>query len=146
MELTHISCLEERLSAGELPATARPAPDKWSIQEHAGHLWDVEALWLTRFKEYLAGAETLAAAEMTGRKTWLADHNASLLNHVLAGFRTARAEIVLFLEQAPEDYFRRTARHPRLDEVITPVDLMYFIAEHDDHHFAVITRLLRQPA
>jgi uncharacterized damage-inducible protein DinB len=137
--------LEEKLSGGDRPLTARPAPDKWSVQEHAGHLWDVEALWLTRFEEYQRGVQTLTAAEMTGRKTWQADHNDSSLEAILAGFRAARTGIAGLLEKCPADYFRRTARHPRLDKVITPVDLMFFIAEHDDHHLAMMTRLLRKP-
>ena len=35
--------------------TAKPQ-GKWSAQEHAGHLLDLESLWLARLKDYLTGS------------------------------------------------------------------------------------------
>jgi hypothetical protein len=37
----------------------------------------------------------------------------------------------------------RAARHPRLDRDLRLLDLCLFVAEHDDHHLAVIRALLR---
>lgn len=40
------------------------ADGKWSIQENASHLLDLETLWLTRLSEFLAGAQVLSAADI----------------------------------------------------------------------------------
>jgi hypothetical protein len=37
----------------------------------------------------------------------------------------------------------RTALHPRLKRPMRLVDLCFFVAEHDDHHLATVTRLAR---
>ena len=45
-------------------------PDgKWSDQEHAGHLLDLEPLWLVRIGDYLKARGQLTAADVTNRKT-----------------------------------------------------------------------------
>jgi hypothetical protein len=41
-------------------------------------------------------------------------------------------------------FVERTALHPRLNLPMRVIDLIYFIAEHDDHHLARITDLMRQ--
>src|SRR5215210_811980 len=50
--------------------------DKWSIQEHAGHLLDLEPLGMGRLDDYEAGLDSLRAADMSNRRTHEADHNA----------------------------------------------------------------------
>ncbi len=37
----------------------------------------------------------------------------------------------------------RSAHHPRLNRPMRILDLMVFAAEHDDHHLARISELLR---
>jgi hypothetical protein len=36
---------------------------------------------------------------------------------------------------------QRTGLHPRLNQPMRVIDLILFIAEHDDHHLARITEL-----
>lgn len=118
--------------------------DKWSIQEHVGHLGDLEGLWATRVEELLGGAETLTAADMSNRSTHEAGHNDRPLEELLSTFRRARGRLVARLDGlAPAD-FRRVARHPRLEAPMRLVDLMHFAAEHDDHHLARIWEMRRQ--
>lgn len=138
--------LEEKLSAGVETVSARPVSDKWSVQEHAGHLWDLEGLWLTRFKEFETGSETLCAADLTNRKTHQAKHNKASLQTILEGFRNERTRIISLLENQSPEYFSRVALHPRLKQQMSPVDLMHFVAEHDDHHLAIIAELLQRQA
>jgi hypothetical protein len=40
--------------------------------------------------------------------------------------------------------FARVAHHPRLNAPMRLVDHVYFICEHDDHHFARIWELRRE--
>ena len=116
--------------------------DKWSAQEHAGHLLDLEPLWMARVDDFLTGRDTLAAADLGNRKTHEADHNARPLAEILTEFRTARLRLVERLETCEPDVFARTSLHPRLKQPMRVVDHLYFVAEHDDHHLAKIWELM----
>ena len=117
--------------------------DKWSIQEHAGHLLDLEPLGMNRLDDFEAGAETLHAADMENRRTHTANHNANTMENILHAFRDERMEFVRRLDEYDEAFVRRAAIHPRLKKQIRVLDLAYFIAEHDDHHLARISELIR---
>ena len=117
--------------------------DKWSIQEHAGHLLDLESLAMRRLDNYEDEAETLVAADMTNRKTHEANHNANTIDNILAVFRNERIEFVSRLEAYDEALLQRVALHPRLNVKIRVIDLAFFVAEHDDHHLARISQLKR---
>jgi hypothetical protein len=54
---------------------SREIKEKWSAQEHAGHLLDLEALWMARVDDYLSGASQLTVADLSNRKTFEAQHN-----------------------------------------------------------------------
>jgi uncharacterized damage-inducible protein DinB len=115
--------------------------DKWSIQEIAGHLVDAETLWVKRLDEFIEGAKTLTAADMSNRQTFQADHNSRKINEILDAFRTSRISWVNRLDRLDSEYFGREAHHPRLDVSMRLVDLLQFVAEHDDHHLARIWEL-----
>ncbi|MDT4965823.1 MAG: hypothetical protein QOJ64_560 [Acidobacteriota bacterium] len=117
--------------------------DKWSIQEHAGHLLDLDPLGMNRLDDFENGAETLHAADVENCKTHEANHNASAMENILAAFRAERTEFVRRLDEYDEALVRRTAVHPRLKMRIRVIDLAFFIAEHDDHHLARISELKR---
>ncbi len=117
--------------------------DKWSIQEQAGHLLDLEPLGMNRLDDYEAGREGLHAADLGNRKTHDADHNANSIESILASFRVERMAFVNRLEGYDESFIQRTAVHPRLEMKLRVIDLAYFIAEHDDHHLARISELKR---
>lgn len=38
--------------------------EKWSAQEHAGHLVDLEPLWMARVDDFLTDRDTLAVADL----------------------------------------------------------------------------------
>jgi hypothetical protein len=116
--------------------------EKWSAQEHAGHLLDLEPLWMVRVDDFLADRDTLTVADLGNRKTDEANHNAQDLKEILAGFRTARLRLVERLKTFEPDVFTRTSLHPRLKEPMRLVDHLYFVAEHDDHHLAKIWELI----
>jgi hypothetical protein len=117
--------------------------DKWSIQEQAGHLLDLEPLGMRRLDDFEAGRETLTAADMENRKTHDANHNAETIENILGKFRKERMEFVRRLDACDEAFAQRTAMHPRLQVKIRVLDLAFFIAEHDDHHLARISELRR---
>jgi hypothetical protein len=115
--------------------------DKWSIQEQSGHLLDIGELEMKRLDEFEAGRDTLSAADMTNRQTHEANHNANSIENILSDFRKERTAFVARLDSYDEEFVSRTALHPRLKTKIRVIDLVCFIAEHDDHHLARISEL-----
>jgi len=130
--------LEELLRQISQEQLLRKLGGTWSIQENAGHLLDLEPLWLARVEDFLAAVETLTAADLTNQKSHQANHNARPVGEILVEFRAARVNLVKRLERLPPALFARTALHPRLKTPMRLVDHMYFVAEHDDHHLARI--------
>jgi len=124
--------------------TAKPQ-GKWSAQEHAGHLLDLETLWLARLEDYVATRGELTPADLTNRKTDEANHNARPLEEVLAQFRSARTTLLMRIDELDASLFARTLPHPRLKTPMRLVDHLYFAAEHDDHHLARIWELITRP-
>lgn len=135
--------LSSRLSPLPIAVLTRREDNTWSIQENAGHLLDLESLCAQRLDEYLAGAETLHAADMSNRKTHEAQHNESSVDLILARFREQRGRLVERLDGLDPGSLGRIAIHPRLNTPMRLVDMLYFQAEHDDYHLARISELVR---
>lgn len=136
--------LEEILDGVPRDVLIYKPDDKWSAQEHAGHLLDLEPLWLARVDDFLRGGDTLTAADLTNRKTHEANHNARSLQEILADFRGARFSLVDRVEKCSSDLFARSMLHPRLKQPMRLVDHLYFVAEHDDHHIATIWQMIQK--
>ena len=134
--------LEERTSAASPAALTRRQNDSWSIQENAGHLVDLEPLWLGRVEDLLSGKAELRPADLTNAATHNARHNEKPIGEILGAFRQLRLQLVHRLEGMDETKALLTALHPRLKTPMRTIDLAYFVAEHDDHHLCRITQLL----
>jgi uncharacterized damage-inducible protein DinB len=134
--------LEEALRGRSREILIRKADGKWSAQEHAGHLLDLEALWLARVQDYVAESEQLTVADLRNRKTDEANYNARSLEEILAEFRAARGRLLKRAGELDSSLFGRAIPHPRLKTPMRLVDHLYFVAEHDDHHLARIWELL----
>jgi uncharacterized damage-inducible protein DinB len=136
--------LEEIVQSADRDALIK-TPDengKWSAQEHAGHLADLEPLWLARIDDYINESPQLAAADLTNRKTTEARHNQRSIDDILAAFQSARGKLVARVENTDPTIFARTSLHPRMKIPMRLVDHLYFVAEHDDHHLAYIWELI----
>ncbi len=121
---------------------ARPG-EKWSAQEHAGHLVDLESLWMARVDDYLAGASQLTVADLTNRSTWEAQYNRRSIGDILAQFRSARSRLVNRVDSIDPTVLARNIPHLRLKIPMRLVDHLFFVAEHDDHHLAHIWGLIQ---
>src|SRR5215475_4878847 len=117
--------------------------EKWTIQEQAGHLLDLEELWSARVDDFVEGKSHLSAADLQNLKTHQANHNAREINDILAEFRTARTALADKLESLDHFVIEHTLVHPRLQQPMRLVDHLFFVAEHDDHHLAKIWSVLR---
>ena len=110
----------------------------WSIQEHVGHLLDLEPLWYGRIGDILAGAAEMRTADLQNRTTWEAGHNECPLAHILEDFSKRRQRLTDRLSALDVEQVSHAARHPRLKAPMRVIDLAFFVAEHDDHHLATI--------
>jgi len=135
--------LEDRVKSIAPEILTRRDGERWSIQENAGHLLDLESLVSGRLDEYLAGASVLHAADMSNRKTYEAEHNQLAMESILTDFRHQRMELVNRLDNLPFERFAAVAHHPRLNTPMRLVDMLFFQAEHDDFHMARISELIR---
>jgi uncharacterized damage-inducible protein DinB len=133
--------LEELVKSLDTRVLTRRDGEDWSIQENAGHLWDLESLWSGRLDDFLNGQEMLRAADLNNRKTYDANHNNNVIGAILDAFRRERLELVRRLDDLTEAQVQQTALHPRLVQPMRVLDHAFFVAEHDDHHLAQITRL-----
>ena len=115
--------------------------DRWSIQENAGHLIDLESLVQQRVEEYVTGSTVLHAADMSNRKTYEANYNDANAADILKTFREQRTATIKRLGQLDDPLFSRSALHPRLNVQMRLVDLLFFTAEHDDYHLTRIAEL-----
>lgn len=134
--------LEEVVRDARRDRLVRKASEKWSAQEHAGHLLDLEPLWMSRVEDYLTEASKLTEADLSNRKTHDAQHNNRPIDQILAEFRSARLQLVSRVEKIDPAIFARALEHPRLKTPMRLVDHLYFVAEHDDHHLAHIWDLI----
>lgn len=136
--------LEEITRAQPRERLAQKPAEKWSAQEHAGHLLDLEPLWMARVEDYLKAAVELTTTDLTNRKTHEAGHNRRPIEEILADFRKARLRLVDRVSSVDAALFARSIPHPRLKTPFRLVDHLYFVAEHDDHHVARMWELLKE--
>jgi uncharacterized damage-inducible protein DinB len=116
---------------------------KWSAQEHAGHLLELETLWRNRLDDFFSSsAQQLTPADLTNRATDEANFNAQPIESILASFRAARTALLDVSARLDLASATRTLPHPRLKVPMRAIDHLYFVAEHDDHHLAAIEHLL----
>jgi uncharacterized damage-inducible protein DinB len=134
--------LEEALRGRSQEILIKKPGEKWSAQEHAGHLLDLEPLWLARVGDYAAGSAQLTVADLQNRKTDEANYNARPLEKILTEFRAAREMLLKRVDELDSSLLARSIPHPRLKTPMRLVDHLYFVAEHDDHHLARIWELV----
>jgi len=115
---------------------------KWSIKEHIGHLVDLEELHSGRIKDFENGVETLRPADMSNQKTEDANHNQKSIELLLNDLKSHRADFVKKIENFDERFLEKSALHPRLQVPMRVVDNIFFVAEHDDHHLASISKII----
>ena|SRR5690349_15166540 len=133
--------IEDKVRALSPEILTRRDEDAWSLQEHIGHLLDLDELHAGRLDDFLAGAPVLRAADMANRKTWEAAHNERPIADLLRDFRSEREHFVARLDAWDPALAGRTALHPRLNQPMRVIDMAFFTAEHDDHHLTRMTQL-----
>ncbi len=106
--------LEDLLRGRSHQLLVSKVQQKWSAQEHAGHMLDLEPLWLARVGDYMAATGQLTETDLRNRKTDEANHNARPLEQILMEFRSARENLLNRVGELDMLLFERAILHPRL--------------------------------
>ncbi|MFI5159083.1 MAG: DinB family protein [Sphingobacteriales bacterium] len=114
----------------------------WSIKKEIGHLADLEPLWYERLHQVIDDNPNMKEADLTNRKTHETPHDDKTFDQLIAEFKTERQKFIAELRMLKESDLDKTSLHPRLKTPMKVIDLAYFVAEHDDHHLAQMTRLM----
>jgi uncharacterized damage-inducible protein DinB len=118
-------------------------PDgKWSIKENIGHLIDLEELHSDRIDDFIEGKEILRSADLQNKKTDEANHNNTSTDKLLTELKKARKYFISRFKALDKEVLNRKAIHPRLNQDMRPVDMAYFVAEHDAHHISTVQELI----
>lgn len=111
--------------------------NKWSIKENIGHLAEVDEVALKRIDEIISGVSPMSRAVFEPK----AYHQWPISKVVMFFLETRTQNIRRYGDLRPED-LGKSSLHPRLNLMMTPVDLAWFDAEHDDHHLVRINEIL----
>lgn len=136
--------IEEKVRGLSREILTRRDGDKWSVQEHIGHLVDLDELHYGRLDDYEAGRTELRPADLKNLRTHNANYNARDVSEVIAEFRRERVKCIARLEAWDPARLAQSAMHPRLQQPMRVVDMAFFVVEHDDHHLARMTELARR--
>jgi uncharacterized damage-inducible protein DinB len=135
--------LEEKFKSIQTEILATKVDNTWSIKENVGHLIDLEILWQGRLEDIKNGEIEIRPTDLANRKTDEANHNATPIEKLLKDFRETRERTIVLIENLDEETIFKSALHPRLKTPMRTMDLFLFVAEHDDHHLARISELIR---
>jgi len=135
--------LEEKFKSIPLEILETKVDNTWSIKENVGHLTDLEPLWQGRLEDIKNGEMEMRPTDLANRKTDEANHNTQSIEKLLSDFREIRERTITLVENLDEETIFKSALHPRLKTPMRTMDLFLFVAEHDDHHLARITELVK---
>jgi len=112
---------------------------KWSVKENIGHLAEVDAVSIKRLDEMKDGVAVLSPAVFEPQ-----NYNPWPIEKVIELFRSNRTTNLKKYKALSEEALTSSSMHPRLKVAMTPVDLAWFDAEHDDHHLVRINEIINQ--
>ena len=135
--------LEQRFKSINSTILTERINNTWSIKENLGHLIDLEPLWQGRCEDIKNGQLELRPTDLQNVKTDLANHNNREVDELLYLFKQLRQQTIDLLDNINEETIFASALHPRLKTPMRTMDLFFFVAEHDDHHLARITEIMK---
>ncbi len=110
---------------------------KWSVKENIGHLAEVDGIGNKRVDEMTAGIPIMSPAVFEPK-----DYSTWPIEKVIDLLRKSRTENIRKYQTLTEGQLQKSSLHPRLKVQMTPVDLAWFDAEHDDHHLVRINEII----
>jgi hypothetical protein len=130
--------MEEKVKGVSSKVLTTQLHGKWSVQQNIGHLAEVDEIANKRIDEMISGIEVMSPAVFEPRQ----DYNAMSIQEVLAYFQRRRKENLTKYKSIKDADLLKSSIHPRLKVKMSPVDLAWFDAEHDDHHLVKINEII----
>ncbi|MFQ5926524.1 MAG: DinB family protein [Terriglobia bacterium] len=122
----------------------RPAPRKWSLQEIAVHLFDVELAYGFRYRKILAEPGSLITPFDQNRWADGLDYRHQNLRAVLDAFAALRRAHLALLAGLSAQQWRRAARHPEYRGRYVLEPAFIHLAAHDLNHLHQARALRRR--
>jgi hypothetical protein len=133
-----ISRIESKVKGVSEVVLSEKLDGKWSVKQNIGHLAEVDEIANKRIGEMIQGISPMSPAVFEPR----GDYNTQSVEEVIGYFRSTRQSNVRRYSDLSGDDLERSSLHPRLKVMMSPVDLAWFDAEHDDHHLVRISEIL----
>lgn len=115
---------------------------KWSVKEHAGHLSILEPLWRKRLIDIIEKKPTLTPTDLDNNATSQAGFNNYDITALVQKFAEERKQTLLLLDSINISDHLHTSLHPRMQQPMRMIDILYFTVEHDEHHMGVIKEII----
>lgn len=112
--------------------------EKWSIKQNIGHLAEVDEIGLIRIDEIRKSLPSMSPAVFALKQ----DYNSKTVEEVIDYFKKNRLANLEKYKSLLDQELENASLHPRLKIQMTPVDLAWFEAEHDDHHLVRINEII----
>ena len=135
-----IARIEKKLKSASDERLSKQLNGKWSVKQNVGHLAEVDEIANKRIDEMVSGISPMSPAVFEPRHNYNSMSVDSLIEHFAI---RRRSNLKKYSELSDEDLNKKSL-HPRLKVMISPVDLAWFDAEHDDHHLVKINFILNQ--
>jgi hypothetical protein len=133
-----IARIEQKVKGIDEKMLSEKFNGKWSIKQNIGHLAEVDQVGNKRIDEMTAGVVVLSPAVFEPQ-----DYNPWPIEKVVNFFKQTRRANLDKYKTLSEEQVIKSSLHPRLKVQLTPVDLAWFDAEHDDHHLVKINEILQ---
>jgi len=129
--------LEQKIKNADDAVLSERPNNKWSVKQNIGHLAEVDEIASKRIDEMISGSAVMSPAVFEPK-----DYNPWPIEKVLTFFKEVRTANLAKYQNLSESDLLNSSLHPRLKVQMTPVDLAWFDAEHDDHHLVKINLIL----
>ena len=86
----------------------------------------------------------MSPADLSNIATDEMNFNTFSLPELISTFTGQRTKTIAFLGDLQENDFTKRSAHPRLQRPMRIIDLMYFVAEHDQHHLNAILNIINK--
>lgn len=137
--------LSNLLARQPLEKLLRGVDGKWSAMEHLGHLLTLQDRFASRVDDFEQRRPKLCDIDLRDQDPFIQGQRSRSPGDVLEEFRLKRIEFAKRLEHLHHRSLLHAAYHPCQDRTMRPMDMLLWIAEHDDHHLASVRALLDGP-
>jgi len=115
---------------------------RWSVLDHLGHLLALQDRFEERIADFEAMRPRLSPIDLQHQEVELDGHRLRRPGDMLEEFELKRKAFLRRVMALPAHCLEHASAHPCNGQPMRPMDMLLWIAEHDDHHLATMRALL----